>query len=403
MPFEKFKAKHGGSGPFAAFYDAVTNGQGIFGRRGIKGERALTDSLIESVQGDDALGLAELAEQGRTRMTAEEHADFRAGLTQAVLTQRTLDAGVDTFNRSMVGLRSRADNEDEHGSLDLMQAQGDYAFRLLRSQDPALKAQGAQLMSTVINSQNQFTTALEDRRIQLEESERAGRETIRKEFQDQLNSAIFAPMIQDRAAYQAIANQISRGGAADVAPPSLVSAVLEYSGAALRQSDDGNWSFSLGPLGISDTDLPAMTFSELRNRLNDAHRGHDESLSGVMQNYAELAKARGLQINGSRVDDLVFPLANATYARREQEIKPPPKDPDQIQSTVEQAVETGENVLAGFGRGAMPNFVRGLTNTFESLFMKEPEPVTYRNPRRAVSGVIDRSAYDQPQRLPTND
>lgn len=400
MPFEKFKAKHGGSGPFAAFYDVLTDGQGIFGRRGIKGERALTDSLIESVQSDDRLGLSEVAEQGRSRMTAEEHADFRADLTQAVLTQRTLDAGVDSFNRSMVGLRARADNEDELGSLDLMQANGDYAFRLLRSQDPALKAQGAQLMSSVMANQAQFSTTLEDRRIQLEESEKAGRETARKEFQDQLNSQIFAPMIQDRAAYASLASQISRGNAADVAPPSLVSAVLEYSGAALRQSDDGNWSFSIGPLGISDTNLPAMTYSEIRNRLNDAHRGHDESLSGVMANYAELAKTRGLQINGSRVDDLVFPLANATYARREQEFRPPPKDPETVQTAVESGVKNVENVVEGFGRGAMPNFVRGVSDALEWMFTEPPPPVTYRNPRRAASGVIDRSAYD---RLPTND
>lgn len=396
MPFEKFKAKHGGAGPFAALYDAMTGGEGIFGQRGLSNERNLTDSLIDSVQGDDALGLAELAEQGRARMTREEHADFRAGLTQAVLTQRTLDAGVDVFSRNMASLRARADNEDELGSLDVMAAQGDYAFKLLRSQDPVLKAQGAKLMGDAMAAQSQFGTALEDRRIQLEESEKAGRETIRKEFQSELDTRLFDPIRQDTANYRAIREQLTGDGAA-IASPALTSAVLDYAGASLRQSDDGDWSFSLGPIGLRDKAVPTMTYSQLRNQLDAAQRGRDEYMRGEIANYAELAQRRGLGINGTRVDDLVFPLANATYARREQELAPPPTTSRDIEDKTRNFAENVTNTLEGVGRGAFPNVVKGVTNLLDFVTPDAPEPPP---PRRRASGVIDRSAYE---RLPIND
>lgn len=398
MPFERFKAKHGGTGPFAAMYDAMTGGEGLFGRRGLSNERALTDSLIDSVQGDESLGMGELAEQGRTPMTREEHADFRAGLTQAVLNHRTFEAGIDLFQRNMAGLRARADNEDELGTMDLMQGQGDYAFELLRSQDPALQEKGMQLMGNLMSSQQQFSTALEDRRIQMEASESAGRERIRSEMQADIDSRIVSPIIEDTANYEAIRAQL-KGNGSDVAPPSLVSAVLEYSGAALKQSDDGNWNFSIGPLGISDTAMPAMTFSELRDRLDTAFEGRDAYMRTELGNMAAIAQRRGFGINGTQVDDLVFPLANAAYRQREQVVTAPKvSDPDQVQEAVENAEDKVESWLGAFGRATMPNFVQGAADLLEKAMGPEVEPVPYSRTRRR--GIIDRSNTG---RLPTDD
>src|SRR6185295_13074689 len=100
-----------------------------------------------------------------------------------------------------------------------------------------------------------------------------------------------------------------------VETPSLVSAVLEYSMAELRQSDDGNWSFALGPIGLQDTNLPAMTYSQIRNRLNQAHQGHAQSLRDSAAPILEEAQKRGFGVNGNGVDDLLFPLANEEYRR----------------------------------------------------------------------------------------
>ena len=84
--FDKFKANHGGSGPLQALNLAITGGEGLLGRAGVKKERNLTDALIDSITEEDAneADLSSWLDAGRNRMTSAQHQDFRAALQQHV-------------------------------------------------------------------------------------------------------------------------------------------------------------------------------------------------------------------------------------------------------------------------------------------------------------------------------
>jgi len=382
VPFKKYKAEHGGRGPLEDAYAAVTGGQGLFGRLGMHHERELTDQLIADVENSDEFkGLDGMLEAGRSPMTREQHAGFRSGVIQAALNQRVFNAGYEDYLKQSGGLRATAKSRDDLALLDDMDAQAKHAQRLMQSGDPAMVEKGTALFGSVLQSRTQYVRTNEEQAIELQSSEDAERETIRGEIQGEVNSKIVDPIRQDTANYAAIQAQLEGPDGAEIAPPSLVSTVLEYAGAQLRQSDDGNWSFAIGPLGISDTNLPAMTYSQIRNRLEQAFQGRDKFMRAQLAQIGAEAQKRGFGINGPRVSDLMFPLADAAYAAQERETKPPPPKPEDVQAKAAQAAETVTNVLAGVGRGVAPSVVDFTSRALSRLFgpsedVEQPEQET---------------------------
>lgn len=361
--FEKFKSKHGGEGPFRAFYEAATGGQGLFGRLGLREERDLTDQLISEVQNSDEFGaLTPLAESGRAPMTRAEHAEFRAGILQSAMNMRTTSEAVTGFTDQQSRLRATTVGPDDVQVLDTLDTIGSYAAKLSQSGDPELRAQGVSLLADAMQKQHSYAVTNEAQRLQVEAADETDRNGQRQEIQGFVNSHIFAPLIEDNANYQAIRSQLVGEGAA-VAPPSLVTAVLDYAGSALRQSDDGSWSFSFAGLGLTDQAVPTMTFSQLRNRLDQAQQGRSESMNGTLQQIGQLSQKRGFGINGTDVNDLMFPLAEAAYRQREPESKPPAlTDPGTAQQAGRAA---GEGVRSFFDAGGqMARTVMGLPDEF---------------------------------------
>lgn len=399
MPFKKYKAAHGGHGPLEDLYAAATGGVGLFGRLGLRHERELTDQLIADVSSSDEFrGLSAMAEAGRAPMTREEHAQFRAGVMQAALDTRVFNAGMKEYGTRTARAREQAVSKEDLLLLDNFDAMAGHAQRLAESGNGA-KAQ--EVFGTVLANFGAYVQRNEEQRLELESSEAAGRETIRKELQGQINSMIVGPAIENTSMYNTIRAQLEGPSGEEVAPPSLVSAVLDYSGAALRQSDDGNWTFSIGPLGVSDTNLPAMTYSQIRNRLEQAYQGHDRSLRASAAPILDLAQKRGFAVNGTGVDDLMFPLANQEYRRREAESRPPSvTSPEGAHNLSQQITDK----LGNFGRGFMPNITGWATDAAEALFgsgSKEPDvsrgddyPGNKRRGPGSVSGIIRRPVND---------
>jgi hypothetical protein len=396
MPFTKYKASHGGRGPVEDLYARATGGEGLFGRLGLREERTLTDQLIADVSGHEEFrGLAGMLEVGRSPLTREQHAEFRSGIMQAALNTRVLNAGLDEYQTRTAQARAQAVGKEDLLMLDNFDAMAAHAQRLAASGNSE-KAQ--EVFGSVMQNFGAYVARNEEQRLELESSDEAGRETIRKELQTQLNK-LADPLNEDTANYGSIREQLEGHAGEEVADPSLVSAVLEYAGAALRQSDDGNWSFAIGPLGLSDTNLPAMTYSQIRNRLEAAYKGRSQSLREAAGRISTEADKRGFGLNGSRVDDLLFPLANAAYRERETESKPPSATSPANLQRVNDKVTQG---LSDVGHTLMPNIVNGVSRGIEWLFdAGEPDTTpgdlregNTRRGRGSVSGVIRRPTND---------
>jgi len=400
MPFKKFKAEHGGQGPFELAYSSATGGQGLFGRLGMRHERQLTDDLIDTIGSNEEFkGFEGMLEAGRSPLTREQHSQFRSGLIQAALDRRVFNAGFDELRGNMANARKLTVGDDDTIMLDNFDALANHAMRLAST---GHTDKASELLGTVLQNFGAYAQRNEEQRLELESSDAAQRETMRKEIQGQLYSTIFNPMREDTSNYASIKEQLAGLEGAAVAEPSLVSAVLEYAGASLRQSDDGNWSFAIGPLGLTDTNLPAMTVSQLRNRLESAFKGRDEFMRGEAARFGEEAKKRGFGINGTGVDDLLFPLANAEYRRREAETKPPAATSSENLQRLNDNVTEG---LSNVGHTLMPNIVEGLSSGFDWLFggttpsneVMHPGDSRPGNTRRApgsVSGIIQRPTND---------
>jgi len=352
MAFRKFKERHGGNGPIAEAYGAVTGGEGLFGMLGMQEERELTDRVISQVQSNKELeGLAALAESGRAPLTREQHTQFRAGLMQSALNLRVVGEFTTAFSGEQTRLKANAVGANDLEILGVLDAQGDYAAKLMRSNDPTLRASGAALMGNVWSEQRTFASNNEQQRLQVDASEAAGRNEKRKEFQSALNSRVLDPLTQDHANYSAIANQLI-GEGEEIAPSSLVSTVLDYAGAQLGVSDEGRWSFKLGGIGLGSQSIPSMTYSQLRNRLDAAHQGRASSLQGAASEIIEQARLEKFAVNGTEVTDVVFPLADQIHKERELEIAPPTlADPAAAQTAGSEAATAVTGAIAGFGRG----------------------------------------------------
>lgn len=380
--FDKFKASHGGVGPFAAFYDAATQGHGLFGRRGLSHERELTDSLIDQARGTP---LESLAEFGKMPMTREQHGEFRAKLLQTANTMQSLSAGYDEFNQSLAKLRASAPTNADREQLDLMDSAGKYAARLIQSGNPALMSEGVAHLTQLFQTQQAYSAENEKTAAQLAIADDARRNEIRKEIQGELNAKIVDPIREDTANYEAISAQLTGNGDAN-APPALVTEVLDYAGAQLRQSDDGSWSFRIGPVGFGDKAVPDMTYSQLRNQLEKAHQGRDRFMRASADQLNAQAQKRGFTINGAGVDDILFPLAGAVYKQQEAESAPTVLLP--TPANVQQQTSSGAHKLFEI-TGAVG---RGLKDAF--LPDEQPPIEILRGGPGPVSGVIRRPTND---------
>lgn len=412
MPFKKYKETHGGRGPMENLYASVTGGEGIFGSYGLRQERELTDQLIADVSSQDEFrGLAGMLEVGRSPLTREQHADFRSSVLQAALDTRVFNAGMGDYAQRSKAARGQLASAEDALILDNMDAMAAHAQRLAAA-GRGDKAQ--EVFGAVMQNFGAFIERNEQQRLEVESAQAAGRDTKRELFQTVYNQQVLGPTMQTEADYTSIAKQLENGKPDEIAPNSVISAMFQFAGAQLRGSDDGNWSFSLGPVGLSDAAVPTMTYSQVRNQLNAARDGRMEVLNRLTSGLTENATRQGFGINGSSVDDLLFPLASAQFKSRETEFKPPSMIPDM--STTGEAqptgVETPQAVIKDtlIGLGDIYQYARSnWRDQFEYLLGRKPEelppppppptpgdrrPGNRRRGRGSVSGVIQRPTND---------
>jgi len=304
MAFDKFKANHDGQGPFAKAYDALTAGEGILGRRGLRRERELTDSMIDLTRSDaEIAGLDSFLSIGATRMTREQHHAYRAALSERVGGQRTANEAFAVLNKQLDMLTPA--NDDDRQQIALMRSGLEFSQAYTRSENPDLQRQGLMDLMQMKNGIQDFAANNEKQRIEREGIERAvGSETWqrftgladdyrtetskirgRQEAFGIMQAASFSP---DRAGDVARINAfmhmiepnsiVMPGEAANVAgyngvPEFLVTAIsrLENEGAPLTASDrKGLDTFARSLMVQSNKDL-----GEINRRYAAQARGGD--------------------------------------------------------------------------------------------------------------------------------
>lgn len=260
MPFERFKEKHGGRGPFETAYEALFP-YGVLGRRGLDDERDLTNELVSRVQADDELaGLDGLVAAAQQPLTREQHHRVRAALTQAVVDQRTINAGYAGFQAQQAELRERMVNANDEEQLGVMDSQMTYAHRLLTSSNPQLQAAGTALATKVLDAQQAYATQNEAQRLAKDAADETARTALGNErwsrFQqigDDLRSESAPYLVQARswnAVNAAIANPTAAG---DLALVYGVMHVIEP-GSAVQQGELAN---AANAAGVPDIVLTA--------------------------------------------------------------------------------------------------------------------------------------------------
>ncbi len=377
MPFEKFKAAHGGEGPLQTAYHTLAP-EGLLGRRGLADERQQTNDIVSRVKADsDVSGALEAVVQQATRpLTREQHQQIRAQLLtgQASIHDRMnlADQGLAGLSQQVDKLRGLAVSKEDLTNIDGMGAAAKYAHSLALSLSPENQQRGFTMLENLYGTMKQYTDKNEDQRLQLEAAAASGRETRRKEIQDFVDTRFVAPAVEDRANYSAILSQLT-GHGDEVAPPTLTTAVLEYAGAQLQQSGEGAWSFRVGGVGYKPEDTPRMTYSQLRNQLNAAHGGRQQSLQSGVADYAKGAEQAGFGINGPRVDDLMFPLANEAMKSREKEALAGPAGPEKALDVASDVAATAAESTAGFF-GQMGSNTADSLETIQKLFSPRTQP-----------------------------
>lgn len=164
MPFERFKAKHGGMGPAQALYAGLTEGEGLFGQWRPSFVRDRIGATVDAIAGDDELPdeFKEQAEAVRTaNLTVPEAFAAISGLQQRARDIKTVQTAYKGFGAQQAGLRKAAMSPEDRAQLDVLDSQAEYGTRLMLSSNPELRAMGRSVMEKALAGQQSFATTNE--------------------------------------------------------------------------------------------------------------------------------------------------------------------------------------------------------------------------------------------------
>jgi len=310
MPFERFKERHAGQGPFQLAYGALFP-DGVLGRRGLADERELTDEVIGRIQADEQLeGLDSLISAGRRPLTREQHASFRAALAQAATEQKTVAAGFDAFNREQSRLLNT--NPADSEQLITMTSQMEIAHRYLMSGNPELEKAGAALSAKVLDAQQAYTTTNEAQRLALGEQKWSRFQQIGDDLRTE--SLPYTTQARSWSAVNAALQENSAAG--DLALVYGVMHVIEP-GSAVQQGELAN---AANAAGVPDLAITAynrllrngerLTPDERKQFYNLARNVMDRANGEQLErNSHAIASGRAGDIGPSYLESLGVPIA----------------------------------------------------------------------------------------------
>lgn len=242
MPFERFKAKHGGMGPLQAFYAGATDGQGLVGQWRPTFARERIGAAVDAIREDADLpeDFKELAETARNaNLSVPETFAAINQLQQRARDIKAVNGAFRGFGEQQTRLRNQAITTEDRAQLDVFDTQAEFARRLLLSSNPELQAMGRDTIGRVFAGQQQFATTNEAQQIAAEASLGSERWTRFTSAYDDLyrESTPFLEIQRSygalRAAYQ---GEGTPGNTADLAAINSLQRMIDP-GATVRDGD----------------------------------------------------------------------------------------------------------------------------------------------------------------------
>lgn len=145
MAFEKFKAAHGGLGPFQALYSGLTEGEGLLGQWRPKVVRDRWDATFDAIRDDPALdGDFKTAAAGvrRGNYTAPQMLDIIGKVQARAQDLRTINGGVGTVTDELDRLDAQSVSPGDKQQITALRSRAELARRFAVSGNPDLEKQG---------------------------------------------------------------------------------------------------------------------------------------------------------------------------------------------------------------------------------------------------------------------
>lgn len=145
MAFEKFKAAHGGLGPFQALYSGLTEGEGLLGQWRPKVVRDRWDATFDAIRDDPSLdGDFKSAAAGvrRGNYTAPQMLDIIGKVQARAQDLRTINGGVGTVTDELDRLDAQSVSPGDKQQIMALRSRAELARRFAVSGNPDLEKQG---------------------------------------------------------------------------------------------------------------------------------------------------------------------------------------------------------------------------------------------------------------------
>lgn len=411
--FDKFKAKHGGVGPFQALNLAVTGGEGVLGRAGVKRARGLLNSIIDQQEGDKELAgsMAPVWENlRRTRMTEAELEKSASALVQRGADIKDAGKSLASFGELQKRYRGSATNKEDHAILDSLDTQAQIAHDKAVSSNPQIQAKGLELFGQVLQAQREYATKNEEQRIAADNTIGARNFNEFNTLQDNYTKESQSFLAQ-RAAYGKIKASLALpdSAAADLSLIINYMKVLDPNSAVLP----GEAANAQNAAGVPDIVLTAynhllrdgqrLTPEQRKDYFKSAGELYSQGRGEQMERGSRyLGQARDLQLPENMLQHFTLPLDSPGESPSDfgrQQLAPP----DNVPEADSRARMVGESVASGVGTvvggavdavtGALTPAARALKSLDQTLgetmgIYHKPDPPSERYPR---SGVIQRN------------
>lgn len=408
--FDKFKENHGGLGPFQALNSALTGGEGIAGRLGVKHARSVLNSIIDEQQGDAELGesLAPVWDNlKRTRMTEADLEKSASLLVQRGADIKQLGQSFGDFGELQKRYRGAAANKDDLAILDGLDTQAKIAHDMVRSANPQIAQKGQEFFGKVLDAQREFATKNEEQRIASDNLYGAHNTQVFNSLQDNYKQESQAFLNQRRAfGTMKAALAVPDSAAGDMALIYSYLKILDPNSTVLP----GEYAGATNAAGVPDIVMTAynrlvrdgqrLTPDQRKDFFNNANAAYQQGRGEQAERDTRyLGQARDNKLPEELLRHFVFPLDSPGEApsdfgaAQNQAASAPAPESDSTARMVGESVASGVGTAVSGAADAVTGLVwpsiKALDRTIgESLGFpsNKPEPRTAQPPSLTLGG-----------------
>lgn len=435
MAFEKFKATHGGFGPFQAFYSGLTEGEGLLGQWRPKVVREQWEAAFDAIRDDPDIDTdfkRQAASVRHGNYTAPQMLSIIGQVQQRASDLKTIGAGVAGVTDELDRLEEQAAGAGDLQQIGALRTRADLARRFATSGNPDLEKQGQAELLKLTSDLQAFTTTNEAQQLARDTADAQARRELGNERWNRFNTLTddlrteSASFLTQREAFARMKSLLEVDSeAADYGLLYAWNKILDP-GSVVRESEFAN---AQNLAGVPDAIVT------LRNALNEGKRLTPEKRRDIFEqtqkiytgaqaqqaerNSRALERGRAGEIPDNYLDSLVIPLAapGKTPTSFGEPAPPAPSSPAAIAARLppeerldsdSTATKVGQAVASGaqtFGR-QMLDFAGGVagvssrpTDEYAPAPTRESLPELLEQRDEDVRGIVARRARRRRERL----